>query len=587
MDVALTLSIFIVMGTLLVRGTVAPAIAMVGAAVALTLVGVVSPAQAFAGLSSPAVIALAGLFVVARALQLYGGTDRAFKRLADRETGYRRALTRLTIPVAAASTILANTPLVAALAPQVRDWAEQAGRSPSRFLMPLSFAAMLGGTVTTIGTSTTLASSAIFAQTGGEPFGLLEVTPLGVPVAIVGLVVMLLLAPSTVPDRTTVSEAVTTADGERRYAITVKVDWGGLLDGSTLETAPNLGRIYATRLDRAGEHPISPVPPHTVLRPGDRLTFMGPPEFLTNIDGTTVAERQVRLLEETGGHYEVVIGASSPLVGRTPKQAAFRGRYGAAILAAHRGGGPLEGPIATTRLHAGDTLLVAAEPELVERWQGRPDFAVIAPLEPVAATERAGWRRPFTLAVSAAMVGVTAAGWTPIVTAVLAAVALLVLSRTITVEQARGSLDMDVLLMIASAGGLAAALQESGIAAFAGEIVGAVANVAGPVAAVAAIVTGALLLTEGITNVAAAAMLIPIAEDVAMRIGYEPVGLAVAVAVACSASFLTPIGYQTNTIVFGLGGYRFGDFWRLGLPLNLVVVGVSAVVVPMVWGPTG
>lgn len=557
-----------------------PSGAVLGALVALVLTGVVGPREAFVGFSSPATLTIAGLFVVARAVQEHSGIDHALARLLGRGERDRRVLTRLALPVVPLSAVMGNTPLVAAAAPVIRRWAERHGRAPSLYLMPLSFTAILGGLLTLIGTSTTLVVSGLVEESLGRGFSFLEITPVGLPVALLGTALIVLLAPRILPDRRSVEQEV--AAHERDYTVRMRVEPAGPLDGATVREAGlrNLENLFLARVER-GDHEIAPVGPDHLLEGGDEVVFVGRVEAVADVGGRpglVHTERpQARLLAGAEHRfYEAVVGRDGVLAGRTLKEVSFRGRYRAAVLAIHRAGERVVGKLGQVRLEAGDALLLQADEDFGERWRTPGDFALVAPL--AEGPREVSPRRGLVLATGLAMVGVTALGIVEILPAVLGACVVLVGTGTLAFHEALDALDTDVLLIVAGAIGIGAAVQSSGLAGVAADGIARVASVGGAVGALAAIMVGSLILTEMITNVAAAALMTPIALQVAESAGAEPRAFALAVAVAASASFLTPIGYQTNTMVYGLGGYRFGDYWRLGLPITVVVVAVGLVV---------
>ena len=585
LDMAIALAVLAAIVVVLARELVSPAPTMLGGVVLLVVLGVVPPEEAFAGFSSPATLTIAGLFVVARALQVHGGLAALLTRLMGTGAGDRVMLARLVAPVLAASSVIANTPLVATLGPMVRSWAERRGRAPSTFLMPLSFAAILGGVITTIGTSTTLVVSGIVGGRGLGAFGLFEVLPLGLPVALAGGMLLVLLAPTVLPDRR--SSYAQVASHERDYTFRLQVQTGGPLDGHTVTDSGlrNLADVYLAGL-RRGELELTPLAPTTVLQAGDVLTFVGRVDRVLEISSRPgllhADETQAGLLDgDRHGLVEAVVGTNSPLVNRTPKEMSFRGHYGAAIVAIHRQGERIDAKLGEVRLAAGDALLLMTDEDFEDRWRPTRDFAVLVPLED--GDTGPSPRRPLVALTTVVMIVAAAVG-VPILSAVLAACLVLVGSRTLRFWDARGSLDLDVLLIVASAIGLGGAITSTGLAERVGDGIEAVAASTGSLTALLAVLVGTLVLTEMVTNVAAAALMVPVALDVAARVGEDPRGWAVGVAVMASSSFLTPIGYQTNTIVYGLGGYRFTDYWRLGLPLTLVVLAASMVVIPAVWG---
>jgi di/tricarboxylate transporter len=575
----------------LARELASPPAVMLGAVVALVLAGVLQPEEAFSGLSNAATLTIAGLFIVARTVRDHARLDAVVERVLggrdDRPAGTRSALVRMPLPVLGLSSVLNNIPLVATLAPVVRSWAERRGVAATHLLIPLSFAAILGGLLTTIGTATNLVVSGIVASSGLAPaFGFFEVTWVGLPLAVVGVTVMVLLAPKVLPDRRSPHERLT--GHERDFSVRLQVAPDGALDHATVDEAGlrDLRTTYLAGVVRDG-HEIAPVPPDTLLLADDVLTFVGRIDDVRDLltrPGLIEAEHPQTSMLEGDGHdlYECVLGSSSRLVGKNLKELSFRGHYGGAVVAIHRAGERIDAKLGTVRLHPGDVLLVLADAYFDERWQGAQDFAVLVPHR-VRVTQRSP-RELFVALTVLGMVGLSASGLVPIATSVMGAVALFVGTRTIGFRRALGSLNTDVLLIVAAAIGLGIAMQTSGLAGVLASGVEVASTYGGVLLALAMVVVGTIVLTELVTNVAAAGIMVPIALDAATRLDAEPTGFAVAVAIAASASFLTPIGYQTNTIVYGLGGYRFGDYWRLGLPLTTSVLVVTLLVVPAVWG---
>jgi di/tricarboxylate transporter len=572
----------------LVRELASPAAVMVGGLTLFVLVGILPPKQAFVGFSSPATISIAGLFVVARAVRERAGLEAALSRLlGDGTRGPRRILTRLIPPVIGLSSVTNNTPIVAAAAPLVRGWAERRGVASTQLLIPLSFAAILGGVITTIGTSPNLVVSGVLEASGHSGLDFFEITPAGLPMAVLGGTLIIALAPRLMPDRRTPHERI--AGHERDYALRLVVVPGGEVDGRAVAEAGlrDLETTYLASVVRDGRE-MAPVPPDTLLRGGDELVFVGRVDEVRDLldrPGLVEAESAQTTLLDGDGHRltECVLGPTSRLVGQTLKSASFRGRYGGAVLAIHRAGERVAGKLGQVRLRSGDALLVLADEGFRERWQGSTDFGAIAMLEdgPAPVADRHRW---LTIGTLLGMLVLAASGLTSIVTAVLLACSVLVVGRALTFRQALDALDRDVLLIVASAMGLGVAMQSSGLADLLANGIGSAAQATGPLVALALVVVGTLVLTELITNVAAAALMVPIAIGAAERVDFDPTGFAVAVALAASSSFLTPIGYQTNTIVYGLGGYRFGDYWRLGLPLAVGTLVTALIVVPVVWG---
>jgi di/tricarboxylate transporter len=569
----------------LARELAPPAAAMVGALVLFVLIGILPPEVAFLGFANPATISIAGLYVLVRGLRDHAGVDRVVGRaLGDGSGGVRSALARFVPPVILLSGFMNNTPLVAAGAPVIRTWAERHGVAATKLLMPLSFAAILGGVLTLIGTGPNLVVSGMLVAAGEEGFQFFELTPAGLPMAVIGGSLLILLAPRLLPDRRTPYERIAT--DQRDYSVQLQVVPGGPIDGQQIADAHlrELPHAFLSHVIRDGLSTTAT--PQTVLRGADELVFVGGvasvPDLLAR-PGLVESERTQTADLDGSLLVECIVGQNSNLVGTTMKRVAFRGRYGAAVLAIHRASERIEGKLGTVELRAGDALLVLADAAFIERWQGHRDFAVVLPHEPQERSSSSP-RRWLTIGTFVAMVLLSASGLLPVLTSILLACSVLIATRTITFGRAIDALDLDVLLIVAAAIGLGAAIEVSGLAEL---LAGGIAEVSGTttlLVALATVAIGTMLLTELVTNVAAAALMVPIALDVAQQVGAEPTGFAVAVALAASASFLTPVGYQTNTMVYGLGGYRFGDYWRLGLPIAAVTLSTILIVVPLVWG---
>ncbi len=569
-----TLVVVVAVLVALVRESFTPAVTMLGGVVVLIISRVVEPKAALAGFSSSATWTIAGLFIVARTLKLHLALDEKVANLFGAAESERALLLRLVAPVAVASTVIANTPLVATLGPVVREWAERRGKAASKFLMPLSFATILGGIVTTIGTSTTLVVSGLVEEAGLPAFRLFEVLPVGLPIAIVGGIALVAIAPAVLPDRRSSFSYV--ASHARDYTFRLEVIAEGPADGHSVEEAGlrGLETAYLASIRRGESIEMTPVAPETVLLGDDILTFVGQVENVLELmrrNGLRLAaETQADTLEGDGHRlFEVVLGTNSPLVGRTPKMVSFRGRYRAAIVAVHRQGHRLEEKLGEIRLEPGDALVLMAGREFAERWRDRNDFAVIVALE--HAVTSASKRQSFVLAVTGVMILAAGLG-VDILSAVLAACAIFVATGCIRLLEARSSVDVDVLVLIASAIGIGSAIETSGLAAKGSAVIASIAASNADIVALLTVLIGTLVLTELITNVAAAALMLPVAIDVAGLVGADPRAYAVAVAVVASSSYLTPIGYQTNTIVYGLGGYRFSDYWKLGAPLTAITL---------------
>jgi di/tricarboxylate transporter len=580
-------SLFVVTGVLiaLVKDLVAPAVAMAAGMVAVLVAGIVTPTEALAGFSNPAPLTVAGLFILARAVEKTGALTPVVRATLGQGKGVRRSLARLVGPTTAASAFLNNTPIVAMLLPQIRSWADSRGQSPSLYLMPLSFAALLGGVVTLIGTSTNLVISGLLISANEPGLGFFEMTAVGLPIAIVGALLLVFLTPILLPVRRSVRQEE--EEETRRFVVDMVVDRGGALNTKTVEEAGlrHLQGLFLATIERDGDL-IAPVTPETQLRSGDRLRFVGKSGQVVDLQATrglssAEAGHLVDLENDRARYFEAVIGAESTLVGKTLNEAEFRSRYQAAVLAIHRAGQRIDAKLGQVPLRVGDTLLLVADRGFRDRWRDRNDFLLISGLgnKPPAASKRA-W-----------LVGVLILGIVltasfdvlPILNATLLAAVGLVAFRVLSPGEARSAVDLDVIVLIAAAFGVAAAVEKSGLAdVIASGLVGAFDGF-GQRGVLLGVVLATVILTAVVSNNAAALLMFPIALSAAAATNIQPRGFAIAVAVAASVDFLTPIGYQTNTMVYGPGGYRFFDYARLGAPLTLLVTGLIVLIVPWRW----
>jgi len=565
LDALVTLVVLVVMFATLTRDRVPPSLVLLTGLTTLVLADVVDVATGFAGFGAEAPLTVAALYVVAHGARRTGLLAPVTTRLL-RGDGGPATILRMGVPVAGTSALFNNTPLVAMLIPEVTSWARRNDVSVSRLLMPLSFAAVLGGTVTLIGTSTNLVVSGVLDQQGLGPLGFFEQAPIGIVVAVVGLVALAGVGVRLLPDRRDpTTGAVETL---RDYAMHLEVDHGGPLVGLDLAAAGlrGLTGVYLADIVR-GERRLGPVAPDEVLEGGDLLVFVGDASGVIDLrdrPGLRAPDEQDDVLADATApkYFDVVIGRGSPLVGRTLKEIGGRDGYRAAAIAIHRAGEPVGGKLGEVRLRAGDMLVVFADRDLQRSRRATEDFLLIAAVDEVVPVVR-GDARWVVLAMLAFVV-TGATGLLSVLEGALVAAGILVATRTVRFQEAKRAVDLDVVLMVAAALGVGAAVELSGLA---GDVAGAITGLLGGfgrAGVVLGVLVSVMALTEVVTNNAAAAVLTPIALRTAEVVDVDPRTMAIGVAIMASASFLTPIGYQTNAMVYGPGGYRFGDFTRVG-----------------------
>ncbi|HPF35624.1 MAG TPA: SLC13 family permease [Candidatus Krumholzibacteria bacterium] len=555
-----------------------------GGLAVLFLSGVLSAKEALAGFSSQGMITVGVLYVAVAGLQETGGLLWISSRVLGRPRSPRRAQLRLMAPVAGLSAFLNNTPVVALFIPAVMEWSRRIRVQPSRLLIPLSYASILGGVCTLIGTSTNLVVNGLVqTRYGGEGLGMFEITKLGLPLAAAGLA-FILLAPRLLPDRKAFGEVV---ENPREYTLEMQITGHSPLIGKTIEQGGlrHLPGAYVAELIR-GERIISAVGPDTVLQEGDRLVFVGHVDSVRSIyqqQGLRPAQDQLFHLDAPRHErclVEAVVSSTCPLRGQSIRAGRFRQRYNAVVIAAARGGQRIEGRIGDIVLQPGDTLLVESHAGFISRQRDSRDFYLVSAVED--STPKRHDRSLWAFGILAAMVIVVAFSWLTMLQAGMAAAGLMLLTGCCSPAQARRSIEWDVLLTIAAALGLGLALETTGAArALAGGLLSLTGDQ--PWLALAMVYLTTTVFTEVITNNAAAALVFPVAMNTAEGLDVSVMPFVICVMVAASASFATPIGYQTNLMVYGPGGYRFSDYLRIGLPLN-VLMGVLAVgLAPLIW----
>ncbi len=552
----------------------------------LVVTGVVDTRTALSGFSNEGMMTVAVLFVVASGLRQTGAMSRLAGSLLGRYRGSRLAVARLAVPVAALSALLNNTPIVAALLPAITEWSRQNRVPASKMLIPLSYATILGGNITVIGTSTNLVvTGLILANLGStpglRPLGIFDITGVGLVVAALGGLVLVFVVPSLLPDR---RAAVSKDDHPHLYTTELLLAAGSPLVGRSIEAAGlrHLPGAFLAELDR-GETVLPAVEPTTRLQAGDRLVFVGPREAvldLKRIPGLVAAPRQAGKLDTRGEDrvlVEAVVSPRNPLLGRTIRDGEFRSTYNAVVVAVARAAERLPGRIGDIVLARGDLLLLEAHPSWVQAWRDRQDFYLVSEVEDSANFLHS--KAPVALVILLCMVTAAAAEVTSMLVAAFLAAVALVVTRCVSAQEARRSIEWSTLVAIAAAFGLGEAIRASGGDVVLAELMVA-AGADSPWMALVVLYVGTAVITELITNNAAAALMFPFALSLAESLGVSPMPFCVAIMFAASASFSTPVGYQTNMMVMGPGGYRFGDYLRAGPPVQIAACIGACVTIP-------
>lgn len=560
---------------------------------ALTLSGILTPEAALSGFSNPATATVAAMFVLTAALRHAGVVDglaAALGRVAGRRPLVLYVLLLLVALVV--SPFINNTAAMAALIPVVLALCSRGGTTPGRFLMPLSFATQMGGICTLVGTSTNILVSGIAASSGLRPFGMFEFTEVGLWFAAAGFVYLLAVAPLLLPRavRTATPRPLAERYALPTYVAVIEVAAGGPVAGQRPAATP-LGRPGLSILEvRRREEVLAA--PDGPLEGGDRVLVRGSLSELLRLRRAP-GLRIRRDLESPGGEdglewlggdetgdvvlAEAVVPAGSPLEGRRLRETDFARLHRVVVLAIRHHDRLEQTKVAAVRIAVGDLLLLQGRRSDVDALRGGEEVLV---LDEVTPHPPSVGRALAVSGVLAAVVAAAALGVAPILVTAMTGCAVLLLLRLLTVEQAYASIDSKVIFLLAGVVPLGRALEETGAAALlAGGLVD-VAGPYGPVVALSALYLVTTILTEFMSNNAAAALLAPIAIALAAGMGADPRPFLVAVMFAASTSFMTPVGYQTNAMVLGPGGYRFSDFARVGAPLNVLFWVLATFLIP-------
>jgi di/tricarboxylate transporter len=556
----------------------------------LLLAGVVTPSEGFLGFASPATITVAAMFVLSAGLEKTGAVSALgalLSRIARKNP--KRALAALSAGTSVSSAFINNTAAVAVLLPSVMDFARETKTNPSKLLIPLSYASLFGGCCTLIGTSTNILVSALAEQNGHAPIGMFELAPLGLVLVVIGTLYMLTVGQQILPDRgggRDFAEDFELSD----YVFELRLlpecrSIGGPLGASALLNDLDLDVISLTRDDEVFDLPAA----RMILHEGDILRVRGARDTVHQLeqregvqirkkrewrDETLATVDQVELVE-------LVVAPDSVLEGRTLKDIEFRNRFGATVLAMRHHDHLSHGEFASTPLRGGDALLVEIPNQRLAALKKDREFVVVS--EHGALVVPPNPRRGLALAIVAAVVVAASTGFLNIVIAAVAGGIAMVLTRCITLEEAYGALDSRVIVLLGAILPVGLALDRTGVAAKMAETLVTVTGPLGPVAAIAGIYVMTNLMTEVMSNNATAVLLVPIAIGVADALQLDPRPFLMAVTFAASASFMTPVGYQTNTLVYGPGAYRFSDYLKVGTPLALLFGLTATLLIPIIW----
>ena len=573
----ITLLVLLLSVVLFVGGWLAPELTGLLAAALLMASGVLTPGEAVAGFGSPALITLMGLFAISAGLFRSGGLDRLRALIgSDAVRSPRRMIAVMVAAVGPVSAFVPNTPIVASLLPVIEGWCQRRGISPSKVLLPLSFATVLGGTLTLLGSSVNLLASEVSSKLGYGSFGLFSFTPIGIGVWLVGGAVMLLLSDRFLPDRGTDDDDLIASLSSSGYLTEVQIPFGSELIGQSLH-ASRLQRRFdvdVLELHRGSERFLPPLADRTLVL-GDRLLLRCSRADLLRLqqDHTVVlaptSEEPISPDQQNNQRMvEVLLPAGSTLAGDCLRDLRFRQRYNVTVLALRRGNEVLRERLGRAQLRDGDVLLLQGPKDAIRGLQANNDLVVLEQLEKDLPTVS---RKRVALLIAVLVILLPGFDLIPLVASVLLGTVAMVATGCLRPGELQRAIRLDVILLLGSLASFSVALEKTGLAsALAKALLLGLHN--WPVyAALLVVFLFTTLLTEVMSNAATVAMLIPIAGQLAQGLGQPPMAFIYAVLFGASQSFLSPVGYQTNLMVFGPGRYRFLDIPRYGFPLTMAM----------------
>ncbi|MCY7409156.1 MAG: SLC13 family permease [Chitinophagales bacterium] len=562
-----------------------PTLSFLFAIVALLISGIIGPKEVLEGFSNEQIAVIIVLVILADCLRKTDLVTRLFETLFKGDLSYKGFLWRLTTFVSFSSAWVNNTPIVALLIPYVQEWGKKNKVAASKLLIPLSYATIMGGMATLIGTSTNLIVSGLMVESGLRPLNMFEFSAVGIPIALLGILYFQFIGHRLLPIRK--DPASSFSNNAREYLTECVITSDSVLIGKSIEAA-NLGHpdgLYLVELIRHDQK-ISPVPTTEELVAGDLLIFAGNTERITELirsdRGIVLSNGEgIILSADNINFHEVVINPDSYLVGKNVNQTDFRPKYDASIVGIHRNGEKLAGKIGDIKMKSGDLMLILPGPDFNFHVAGSRDLLIIGKTK---TSRKIGRKQSYMLLGSTVIaIALAAFGLVNLFSALIIAAGAMLLLKVIRVRDVKEGLDLNLIIMLAFALAIGKALSASGAAKFYADGLIAVLLPFGVIGVLAGIYLITNVLTAFMTNAASVAITIPIALSTCETMGLNPIPFMLGIAFAGSGDFITPIGYQTNLMVYGPGGYKFRDYVKVGFPLTILYMVLSITILGYVY----
>ena len=547
-----------------------PAIVLVISVSTLVLFKIITVSEALAGFSNPSIACILLLLVTSKIIQKTGILNFYFSRILGENLSYKAFLSRMLLLVSSISAFLNNTPIVAMFLPYVYQWGRKKGISPSKLLIPLSYAAILGGTITLMGTSTNLVINGLTVESGLPSFHIFDFAYIGIPATVVGFVYIYFFGYRLLPERKDPLNSF--LEREKEYLVETMVKENSKLIGKTIKDANlrNLKGLFLAEIVKKGKR-ILPVSPEEIIEEGDILIFVGQTEAISDLISLDIGlslPNCCNIKEEKTDVIEVIISNNSSLVNKKVRETNFRAKFDAAILAVHRNGEKLSGKIGEIVLKPGDLLLLLTGRDFWKRSRSTTDFYVISKVKEIFNIDRK--KGNLVLLGFIAVVLLSTLKVINLFIGLTLLVVLSILSRICTYSEIKRGLDLNLAVVAALSMAIGRGIINSGLANILASDIQKISIPLGITGVLATIYVITNILTEFITNIAAASIVFPIAISSASLLSVKPTAFILAVAFGASASFLSPVGYQTNLMVYSAGNYKFRDFLKVGLPLTIL-----------------